>query len=226
MRSSSERQGSRRWHCALPASATILTPATSLTWDRAFDSLGWHYNSTIAFEVEEGGDDPFASTNCSQGKFRRDSVYRPDNLFSGLLLCSSSGIMFPLPAVRIRMTINIPPGCGLGSSATAVVGGLVAASEWLRWQDWISPEMKLLGLAVEVEAGNHPDNVAPALLGGLVATTQTLSDGCQLRPQRPALASSISGDIQSLPAQPFACRYQPSYNGGGNCCPGHNQEGY
>jgi len=33
------------------------------------------------------------------------------------------------------------------------------------------PKEELLGLAVEIEAGNHPDNVAPALLGGLVATT-------------------------------------------------------
>ncbi len=33
------------------------------------------------------------------------------------------------------------------------------------------PEEDLLEIAVENEAGNHPDNVAPALLGGLVATT-------------------------------------------------------
>jgi homoserine kinase len=33
------------------------------------------------------------------------------------------------------------------------------------------PKEELLSLAVEAEAGNHPDNVAPALLGGLVATT-------------------------------------------------------
>ena len=58
----------------------------------------------------------------------------------------------------------------MGSSATAVVGGLVAANEWLRIQRRLSKE-ELLELAVEAEAGNHPDNVAPALLGGLVATT-------------------------------------------------------
>jgi homoserine kinase len=69
------------------------------------------------------------------------------------------------------MTINVPPGCGLGSSATAVVGGLVAANEWVRPQHLSLPTEDLLELAVEAEAGNHPDNVAPALLGGLVATT-------------------------------------------------------
>jgi homoserine kinase len=69
------------------------------------------------------------------------------------------------------MSIHIPPGCGLGSSATAVVGGLMAANEWLRSKGRALPKEELLDLAVEAEAGNHPDNVAPALLGGLVATT-------------------------------------------------------
>lgn len=69
------------------------------------------------------------------------------------------------------MSIAIPPGCGLGSSATAVVGGLVAANELLRIKGLAVPKEELLAPAVESEAGNHPDNVAPALLGGLVATT-------------------------------------------------------
>ena len=71
------------------------------------------------------------------------------------------------------MTISIPPGCGLGSSATAVVGGLMAANELLGRQSpmLMYTKEELLAPAVELEAGNHPDNVAPALLGGLVATT-------------------------------------------------------
>src|SRR5258708_12592975 len=71
------------------------------------------------------------------------------------------------------MRMASPPGCGLGSSATAVVGGLMAANELLRLQDPALAFAKedLLAPAVEIEAGNHPDNVAPALLGGLVATT-------------------------------------------------------
>jgi len=95
----------------------------------------------------------------------------PDNLFfrSFALLFKQQSI--ELPAVRIRMTINIPPGCGLGSSATAVVGGLLAANDLLRLHDMSVSNNELLALAVEAEAGKHPDNVAPALLGGLVATT-------------------------------------------------------
>jgi homoserine kinase len=71
------------------------------------------------------------------------------------------------------MTIAIPHGSGLGSSATAVVGGLMAANELLSIQNPALALTKdqLLAPAVAAEAGNHPDNVAPALLGGLVATT-------------------------------------------------------
>jgi homoserine kinase len=39
-----------------------------------------------------------------------------------------------LPSVRIRMVIKVPSGCGLGSSATAGVCGLVTANELLRSQ--------------------------------------------------------------------------------------------
>src|SRR5205085_2512231 len=69
------------------------------------------------------------------------------------------------PAVRVRMRLEVPPGRGLGSSATAVIGGLVAANEMmgagLERED-------LLRYAIELEHGRHADNVAPALLGGLV----------------------------------------------------------
>lgn len=57
----------------------------------------------------------------------------------------------------------IPPRSGLGSSAAAIVGGLVAASRLLGGP--ADPEA-LLGLAADLEG--HPDNVAAALFGGVV----------------------------------------------------------
>jgi len=155
----------------LPASVTVLTPATSANLGPGFDSLGLALQLYNRFEVEEGGDDPLRPQITVKGKLGANLSTGPDNMFfrSFALLFERCGI--PLPAVHIHMTINIPPGSGLGSSATAVVGGLVAANEWLRWQGLDVPAAQLLELAVEAEAGNHPDNVAPCLLGGLVATT-------------------------------------------------------
>jgi homoserine kinase len=66
---------------------------------------------------------------------------------------------------------------GLGSSATAIVGGLIAANQLAN-----SPLSlgKLIDLAIAIEG--HPDNVVPALLGGcrLAATSQTGWEICDL----------------------------------------------
>lgn len=158
---------------ALPSSVTVLTPATSANLGPGFDSLGLALQLHNRFEVEEYGGDPLSPIIEVEGELGQGLSTGPDNLFFRSFALLFERLQVPLPAVRIRMIINIPAGCGLGSSATAVVGGLVAANEWVRAQGLAQARKKeeLLELAVEMEAGNHPDNVAPALLGGLVATT-------------------------------------------------------
>ena len=156
----------------LPASVTVLTPATSANLGPGFDSLGLALQLYNRFEVEEcRGGDPQQPSIEIEGKLGAELSVGPDNLFFRSFAMLFERYQMEVPAVRIRMTIAIPPGCGLGSSATAVVGGLVAANEWLRPQGLTVPKEDLLEMAAEAEAGNHPDNVAPALLGGLVATT-------------------------------------------------------
>ncbi|HLZ60869.1 MAG TPA: homoserine kinase [Ktedonosporobacter sp.] len=158
---------------ALPASVTVLTPATSANLGPGFDSLGLALQLYNRFEIEECGGDPQNPGIEVQGALGAGLSIGPDNLFFRSFALLFERLQIPLPSIRIRMSINIPPGCGLGSSATAVVGGLIAANEWIRMQGLgeVLPQADLLEMAVEAEAGNHPDNVAPALLGGLVATT-------------------------------------------------------
>src|SRR5436305_9852140 len=154
-----------------PASVTVLTPATSANLGPGFDSLGLALRLYNRFVVEESGNDPHLPSIEVQGALGASLSTGPDNLFFRAFASLFERKRVQLPAVRIRMMINIPPGCGLGSSATAVVGGLVVANELLRAQNLAVFKEELLELAVELEAGNHPDNVVPALLGGLVATT-------------------------------------------------------
>lgn len=154
-----------------PATVNVLTPATSANLGPGFDSLGLALQLYNRFHVEESGDDPHLPTIEVIGPLGADLSTGPDNLFFRAFALLFERQQVELPAVHIRMSISIPPGCGLGSSATAVVGGLVAANELLRLRNAALPKEDLLELAVEAEAGNHPDNVAPALLGGLVATT-------------------------------------------------------
>ncbi len=63
---------------------------------------------------------------------------------------------------------DIPPARGLGGSAAALVGGAVAANDLLG-RALAAPD--LLNLVCELDG--HPDNAAPALLGGLVIGTLT-----------------------------------------------------
>jgi homoserine kinase len=155
----------------LPVSVAVLTPATSANLGPGFDTLGLALQLYNRFDVEIIEGDPWNPQIEVQGVLGDKLSTRPDNLFFQAFTLLFQRRQADLPAVKIRMSIAIPPGCGLGSSATAVVGGLVAANELLRIKGLGVPKEELLAPAVESEAGNHPDNVAPALLGGLVATT-------------------------------------------------------
>ena len=73
----------------------------------------------------------------------------------------------PLPGIKLEFINHIPLARGLGSSAAAVVGGLLIANSFLSQP---LSQKQLLFLATEFEG--HPDNVAPALLGGIVISTK------------------------------------------------------
>jgi homoserine kinase len=74
----------------------------------------------------------------------------------------------PLPQfLELRLVNRIPLARGLGSSSAAIVGGLLAANALL---ENIFSVDKLVSLAVEMEG--HPDNVTPALMGGLCVSVQ------------------------------------------------------
>ena len=68
--------------------------------------------------------------------------------------------------VKITVQSQIPIARGLGSSASVIVGGLLAANELLGKP---ADEVALLSIAAEVEG--HPDNVTPSIVGGLVLTS-------------------------------------------------------
>lgn len=140
----------------------VQVPATSANLGPGFDTLGMAlqlYNiiemdevkTDILIEVEgEGADDiPKDSSNI---------VYQAAQSVFKLANYQPKGI-------RIKLINNIPVARGLGSSAAAIVGGIVAAN-------FISgeklSEKELLSLATSIEG--HPDNVAPALLGGIVVS--------------------------------------------------------
>lgn len=75
-----------------------------------------------------------------------------------------------LPGLQIVATNAIPHGRGLGSSGAAIVSGAVAAAGLLEGIEPLNGR-DLLALATDMEG--HPDNVAPALFGGLTIAWMT-----------------------------------------------------
>lgn len=114
----------------------------------------------VACQVEVAPDD---ASQLNQAEIETGD----DNLFCQAfrLLCEQVGVTSP--ALSVRISMRIPPSRGLGSSATAVVGGLLAANTLLG-QPLSATD--LLTLAIRCEPGGHADNVAAALHGGLVVT--------------------------------------------------------
>ncbi|MBD2663194.1 homoserine kinase [Richelia sinica FACHB-800] len=81
------------------------------------------------------------------------------------------------PAVKIEIELGVPLARGLGSSATAIVGGLVAANQLAG-----SPLSTLQVMELAIAMEGHPDNVVPALIGGcrLAATSATGWEICDV----------------------------------------------
>ncbi len=69
--------------------------------------------------------------------------------------------------LKITIQSNIPVARGLGSSSSVIVGALIAANELLGRP---ADEVALLSIACEIEG--HPDNITPAIVGGLVISSQ------------------------------------------------------
>jgi len=82
---------------------------------------------------------------------------------------------------------TIPPARGLGGSAAALVGGAVAANDLLG-RSLAAPD--LLNLVCELDG--HPDNAAPAFLGGLVIGTLTLDGVSAVRLEPKGLKAVVA----------------------------------
>lgn len=101
-----------------------------------------------------------------------------------------------VPAVRLTATLGVPPGRGLGSSAGAVVAGILAADALAGHQ---AARADLVGVAAALECGGHADNVAAALLGGLAVVAR---DGDGWRAVRAAYPDQLRA-VLFVPAFPM-----------------------
>ncbi|MEG4213659.1 homoserine kinase [Microcoleus sp. S13_B4] len=144
------------------STVTVTVPATTANLGPGFDCIGAAlslYNRFQFSRLEPSATEKVKITVTGQeaAKVKTDD----SNLAYQAFLKLYDRLNQSPPPVAIHIDMQVPLARGLGSSATAIVGGLVGANELAG-----APlsQVEVMQLAIELEG--HPDNVVPALLGG------------------------------------------------------------
>ncbi len=129
----------------------VKVPASSANLGPGYDVLAAALAMHLQLEVEEAGTFSVEADGLGVPRDR-----------SNLCVCAFESLR-PADGIAFRIKSEIPLAAGLGSSAAAIVAGLLAADHLYELAQ--EPE-DVLARAAEIEG--HPDNVAAALLGGFV----------------------------------------------------------
>ncbi len=146
----------------------VRVPATSANLGPGFDALGLALALHNEVTIEEA--DRVSVAVEGEGSGRLDVGAKNVVARGAALAFEIAGRAFP--GARLHCVNRIPLSRGLGSSAAAWVGGLLAANALLG-----EPLDRDGLLAAATRAEGHPDNVAAALLGGL---TVSCADGARV----------------------------------------------
>jgi homoserine kinase len=170
-----------------PSSVRVQVPATTANIGPGFDCLGAaltlynHFQFTALSDFSVDGSPTLSITVDGLEAKRVQTDSR--NLAYKAFCAFYEKVQRPIPSVHLNISLGVPLARGLGSSATAIVGGLVGANALA---GNILSETQILDLAIAIEG--HPDNVAPALLGG-----------CQLAARNPSTQTWTLCPIQWSP---------------------------
>ncbi len=153
---------------------SVKVPATTANIGPGFDSLGMALPLYNTITIEEtvlpgtGIEINVLNDTASTDDFVLEHIPMDENsiIYKAVELLYNSIGQNP-SELKITVQSQIPIARGLGSSASVIVGGLLAANELLGRP---ADEVALLSIATEVEG--HPDNVTPAIVGGLVLSSQ------------------------------------------------------
>jgi homoserine kinase len=143
----------------LPGSTANLGPG----YDVLGLALGIH--NRVRVNAHDGADHQMTITGPGTEELPTDGT----NLFFTSAETLAERLGKVLPKIQATMEVDVPLARGLGSSSTAIVGGVVAANHLLEGG---LAQSELLNVATEIEG--HPDNVSPCLYGGF--TVSTISD--------------------------------------------------
>lgn len=134
-------------------------PATSANLGIGFDVLGIAINIYDYFEVKEN--DKYLLIGFNK------EISLKDNLFIKAYKKACSYKKIKAKPIYVKLKANVPISRGLGSSSCLIVGGIYACH--ILNNNCFSKE-EMLSIATKLEG--HPDNVAPAIYGGLCASNK------------------------------------------------------
>ncbi|QNE46413.1 homoserine kinase [Glaciihabitans sp. INWT7] len=149
-------------------SVTVRVPATTANLGPGFDTLGLALSlyDELTVTVRDAPGATVEVIGVGSGEVPTDE----SNLVVTAIAYTFAAYSQPLPGLDLVARNNIPHGRGLGSSGAAIVSGIMAAKGLLDGIVDIDSGA-LLALATALEG--HPDNVAPALFGGLTIAWTT-----------------------------------------------------
>ncbi|MDY7014766.1 MAG: homoserine kinase [Cyanobacteriota bacterium] len=145
----------------MSAIATVTVPGTTANLGPGFDCIGAALTLYNQFQFRLSPDLSDRVEIAVRGEEAARVNTDEDNLVYRAFAQFYQHLGQTPPNVAIEIELGVPLARGLGSSATAIVGGLVGANQ-LAGNLLSSTEVMELAIALE----GHPDNVVPALLGG------------------------------------------------------------
>jgi homoserine kinase len=151
-------------------------PASTANLGPGYDVLGAALTSELELEVAETGTFEVVSEGFDAPADRSNLIVRA---FESL---------HPADGISFRVRSEIPLARGLGSSASAILAGLLAADHLF---ELANDREQILARATEIEG--HPDNVAAALYGGITLCPPAASGEPQPAPVRLAPPEGVEG---------------------------------
>lgn len=170
--------------------ATVSVPATSANLGPGFDSIGLALDirDKITARVVDSGVTVHINGNGADSLPKDDS-----HLIAKVILDTAADLGSPISGLEIECTNEIPQGRGLGSSASAIIAGLVLARA-LTESDMTEEELLQRANVFE----GHADNISACLLGGLTVAWWDQIDDVE------AISLEVNRDIDAVIGVPNA----------------------
>lgn len=144
------------------SNARIQVPATSANLGPGYDCAGLALTLYDELSAQTFDDDRLEVVISGEGE--KTVPRNASHLVVKSIARGFAEAGLELPGLRLECVNRIPHGRGLGSSSAAIVGGLALARELIPTGHEVLNDQRFLQVATEIEG--HPDNVAPAILGG------------------------------------------------------------